>query len=135
MDGYKYIGTISYIVLENNFGTAQWQPKTFYGSPFGTIFTPPPMFLGAYGSAGTSLPTLSAYGQPYVAAVNIIRQDYELGRPVFDSDRYLVKPTNGYGVVLKEWPDNEHHLNSESELINHLDPRLQNYIRSTLRFY
>lgn len=132
MDAYKYIGTISYTILESNFGTAQWQAKTFYDSPLGTIITLPPMFLTVFGSAGTSLPTTSLYGQQYVAGVNVVRQDYELGRPVFDSDRYIVKPANGYGVVLKERPDNQHHLSPTSELVSYLDPRLQNYIRSTL---
>lgn len=133
MDAYKYIGTVSYTMLNSNFGTAQWQPKTFYRSPLGTIITLPPMFLSAYGSAGTSRPTISTYGQPYVAAVNLVRQDYEFGKPVFDSDRYIVKPINGYGVVLKEQPDSQHHLNPNSTLIDFLEPRLQVYIKKTLK--
>ncbi len=133
MDTYKYIGTVSYTVLDSNFGTAQWQPKTFYGAPLGTIITLPPMFLSAFGSAGTSLPTISSYGQPYVAAVNIVRQDYEFGKPVFDLDRYIVKPTNYYGIVLKERPDSQHHLNPESKLIDFLEPRLQVNIKKTLK--
>ncbi len=132
MNIHKYIGTINYSEIDNNFGTVQWQPKTFYNSPL-QIVTPSPMFLGAVGSAGTSLPTISPYGQEYVGALNMLRQDCEFGKTVFDLDRYIIKPSDNYCIVFKEPPDNQHHLNKNSEIINYLDLGLQLYIRKTLR--
>ncbi|MBI3559749.1 hypothetical protein HY087_01305 [Candidatus Gottesmanbacteria bacterium] len=133
MDTHKYIGTVDYAIIDSNFGTAQWQPKTFYCSPLGTIITLPPMFLSAFGSAGISLSTLSPYSQQYIADVNIVRQDYKLGKPVFDSDRYIVKPENRYGIIFMESPGSQHHLTPHSEFINYFDPQLQTYIKNTLR--
>jgi len=132
MKTLKFIGTTSFADIKNNFGTVQWQDTTFYYSPLEKVIVPPPMFLVALGSAGTSLPTISLYGLEYVVALDMLRQDFECGKPVFDLDRYVVKPFNDYGVVYMEPPNNQHHLNQKSEIINKLDSRLQFYIRQSL---